>query len=153
LSDQSLPATAPPRALSAVTWVMLVGVPAALLILTQFLEVGSPTVGAPYDMVTLILLVVAVLDPLPYLWVERAQMKNFRKVKQNEVSRGRFFLSVAIMRMAPVASIYIFGFIVFIIGGELIRMLYFYPIGIAWTFFRWPTEAYREAFFRKLEVS
>ena len=142
-----------PRVLSIVTWAMLVVMPVALLILAQFVKGVGTTAGAPYDMITYILLAVAVLDPLPYIFIERSQINNFRKAKGNEGSRGPFFVNVAIMRMAPVCAIYMFGFVVFLIGGEFLRMLYFYPVGLVWTYFRWPTETYREAFFQRLEVS
>lgn len=151
--DYGTQPVAVPKALPVITWAMLVVMPVFLLVLAQLVTVATPTTGAPYDMITYILLVVAALDPLPYLFIERTQINNFRKAKGNESSRGQFFMHVTIMRMAPVTAIYMFGFFVFIVGGEFMRLLYFYPIGLIWTYFRWPSEAYREQFFRKLEVS
>jgi len=142
-----------PKALPVITWAMLVVMPVFLLVLAQFIAAAPTTSGAPYDMVTYILLVVAALEPLPYLFIERVRINNFRKAKGNEAAKGQFFMHVVIMRMAPVTAIYMFGFFVFLIGGEFMRMLYFYPIGLIWTYFRWPSEAYRQEFMRRLEVS
>jgi len=58
------------------------------------------------------------------------------------------YFMLSIIQMAMVEAIYVYGFIVFILTARLTYMLYFYPIGIAWSFVYWPR---REKYTQLLE--
>ena len=119
---------------------LVIGVVAPILYLViahqMKTRVGQP--GGHTDMVFYILLVVACLEPLLIPLIERFQLSAYRSKNHGTMSPAQLATSMVIIRMAVVASAFIYGLVSFILSGELTRMYYFYPIGAVWMVVHWP---------------
>lgn len=85
-----------------------------------------------------LLLILALIEPAFVPLIVRSEIGKYRSGATKMKSPAHLFLTLGIIQMAFVTAIYIYGFIVFILTAKFTYMLYFYPIGIAWSFVYWP---------------
>ena len=136
------------RVLTIITWAMLVVAPAAYLIIALVLDSQGLGATAGNDVVFYLLFVLALSDPLLAFIIEPSEVSKFKAGKSAAKTSGNLFLSVSIVKMAMVEAVYIFGLVSYLVTGRLDYMLYFYPLGILWTWVHWPR---REKFDRLVE--
>lgn len=98
------------------------------------------------DIVPYMLLPVAAVIPYVLLMVEKLMIQSFRESSDKKNYPGGLFFSLFVIKLAGAQAAFIIGFIVFLLGGEISRMVWFYPIGMIWMYILWP----RENSFRKL---
>ncbi|MEW5796652.1 MAG: hypothetical protein AB1772_09885 [Candidatus Zixiibacteriota bacterium] len=136
------------RVVTILTWAMLVVAPAVYLIIALFVDAKGMQAPAGNDVVFYILFVVALTDPLLAFIIEPSEIGKFKAGKSAAKTAGNLFLTVSIVKMAMVEAVYIFGLVSYLVTGRLDYMLYFYPLGILWSYVHWPR---REKFTRLLE--
>ena len=136
------------RVLTIITWTMLVLAPAVYLVIAWLLDSKGLEAKAGNEMLVYLLLVVAIVEPAFMPIVTRLEVRKFRKGVSQAKSPAQLFLSLSIIHMAVVEAVYIFALICFILTAKFTYMLWFYPIGIAWSYVYWPR---REKFNRLLE--
>lgn len=133
--------------------------------------------GGHVDMMLYILLIVALVLPALSPIIDRSQIAYYRKIylakeekpAQNGIkslidranygvdshtpqgSPMKFFTTLAILKGALVDAVYLFGFVVFFLSGDIIKMLYFYPIGILWTLVHFPRKSQYESLVERLK--
>lgn len=146
--------------------VLFICAPLIYLLLTTYLKI-EPTTGRHNDLMFYILMIIAVVYPTVIPIMEKAQIKMFHKnkatttqpkysIKQLSYANKRkstpsgLYLIMFIIRASLVESSFLFGLVVYMIAGDLMRMLYFYPIGIAWTIVYFPTKKRCEKFLEKV---
>jgi hypothetical protein len=120
-----------------IAFAMFVGSPIAYLIIAFVIE--RPLVaGGEYDMLFRIILIVAMVQPLLAFVVERSQVRAFRARRQKEMTASQLLVTLAINKAAFVSVVFIYGLVVYLLSGDLLRMLWFYPIGAIWSVIHWP---------------
>ncbi|MDH4158238.1 MAG: hypothetical protein OEW00_13285 [candidate division Zixibacteria bacterium] len=105
--------------------------------------------GGEYDMMLYILLIVAMIQPAAYLFIERFHLTIQRQQRPSAMQPDRLFFTLSLIKFAFVEAIYIYGLVVAIISGIANHALYFYAIGIIWTFILWPRRGAYEHFMQK----
>ena len=133
--------------LRILTWVMMVIAPLIYLHIAWLLDTQGLRAKAGNDVLLYLLLVVSLLSPLVIPFVTKGVIQT-EKAKGTQGKAAQLFQTLSIIQMAFIESIYIYGFVVFNVTGEFTYMLYFYPIGIAWSFVYWPR---REKYTQLLE--
>ncbi len=104
------------------------------------------------DLVFWMLLVVAIATPVLLPIVERHQIRNFRQRRDNRPGPGQLLVTLSITSAAWVETVYIFGFIVYLVTGDMLRMLTFWPVGIIWSYVYWPRRSRWEKRLREMEA-
>ncbi len=133
-----------------VAYVLLLAIPMVCLILVYSLDMTSKR-GGEYDMVLYILLLVAMVEPALAFLLEKMQVENYKQSKSPSSSPAQLFTSISIIKLALVESSYLFAMVLFLISGQPINALYFYPIGIIWSVIYWPRMGKFEQFLEKME--
>ena len=131
---------------------MLVFSPIAYAVIGYILDI-EPRTGGEFDMMLYILLMVAIVQPALGKIIARYQVDAFRKNPEAKMTRDQVYLSLAMIEMAFVDAIYLYGLLQVLLTADYNRMLYFYPIGIAWTFMVWPKRSNFEEFVNKMETN
>ena len=90
------------------------------------------------DLVFYILFLFALVEPLLAPVLARMMHNRYRQTSSTQMQPAQFFTTLSIIKMSLVESIYIFGLVVYLISGDVLKMLWFYPIGVIWTFVLWP---------------
>ncbi|MCP4603450.1 MAG: hypothetical protein GY847_23515 [Proteobacteria bacterium] len=104
------------------------------------------------DMVAYILLIVALAQGALVKVIERFQVQSYRKNPQASATPAQFFVTVSIISMAVIESIYLFGLVVFILSGDYLHLARFYIIGIGWTLCYWPRRTKFESFVQEMQI-
>jgi hypothetical protein len=136
------------RVLKLITWAMMVVAPIVYLVVAQVIDSKGIEARAGNEVLLYLLLVVSLLSPLVMPLVTNSVIRSTRAKIGPGVTPAQIFQSLSIVHMACVEAIYIYGFVVFQLTGKFTNMLYFYPIGIAWSFVYWPR---REKYDRLVE--
>jgi hypothetical protein len=126
------------RLLKAASWLVYVVMPIVWLLAAQFLISGGMSPKAGRELVLYLLLAVAIIEPATGLLITRIGIENYRKGKSPSKTPAHLFLSVSVFQMFMVQNIYFFGFIAFLLTDEFKHLLYFYPVGVAWSLVCWP---------------
>ena len=124
--------------LKIITWAMLVFAPAVYLIIASMVRIDPSPSGTPDNLIIYILLIVGVTSPVMGLVIERIQIQAFKTNQNSKMSPANLFFTVSIIKMAMVEAVYIYGLVVYLLTGSFLNLLYFYPIGIIWSFVHWP---------------
>ena len=92
------------------------------------------------------------LQPLTIPLITKVQIQ-FWKISVIEMKdpAGLFF-NLALIKISMIEAIYIYGLVVYILLGDMIKALYFYPIGMAWSVVYWPTRDRFAIFNSRLEL-
>lgn len=125
------------RTAQIITIFMLVVAP--LVYLGIALAVDAPLVTPEAaDLVFWILLIVAIITPALLPVVERYQIRVYRKQGEHRASPVRLMITLSIINAAWIETVYIYSLIVYLVTGDMLRMLTFWPVGIIWSFVYWP---------------
>ena len=128
-------------------WGMLIVAPIVYLIVVDLISAGIEA-RAGNDLLVYLLLVVSVAQPAAGLVVERIQFSACKRRPQAGMNLISLYFNLSIVKMAMAEAVYVFGFVTFVVTGRSLNMLYFYPIGVAWSFVYWPR---REKYTQLLE--
>ena len=132
---------------------MLIVAPVIYLAIAFFwLQTGEP-IAAEADLAFYIMIIVAALSPLFLPIIEKTQRRNFQQQSNSTMSASQMFTITTLTKLAFVESSHIMGLVIFLVSGDLWRMLVFYAIGICWSFVHWPSEENFRRFLQKSEVT
>jgi len=132
-------------------YALLVAAPVIYLILAYLIPIEEK-VGGEMDMLFYILLIIAIVEPLVLPLIERFQVNSYRAGGTSRMSPGQLLTSMNLIKFALVESIYVYGLVVYIITGDMTKMLYFYPVGIIWSVVYWPRRRAWERLYQIIEV-
>lgn len=132
-----------------ITFSMLVFMPLVFLALMFVVDPPQQS-GGEIEIMLLILLLVGMLQPLTIPIISKIQIQNWLKEESETKSPAALFVMLSIIKSAFIETIYIYGLIVYFLSGDIIKALYFYPVGIAWTVVHWPTRRRFENFVSRL---
>lgn len=104
------------------------------------------------ELVSFMLLPFAAITPFVFPMLEKAQIRMYRKSSGRKQTPGQLFFSMLMIKFSLAHAAFIYGMIVFFLGGGISRMLYFYPIGMIWAFIFWPRERDFKKFLEQLEA-
>ena len=130
-----------------ITWAMMVVAPLCYLFIAFQFDAQGIQAKAGNDLLIYLLLAIGLLSPLVIPVVTKGVIQAERRKGWQEPP-AQLFQRLSIIGMAMVEAIYIYGLVVFLLTGKFTNMLYFYPIGIVWSFIYWPK---REKYDRLLE--
>lgn len=105
------------------------------------------------DIIVAVLLAYSAFAPLSLLVIRKAIVRNYLSGKSMNVSPEQLWFKLFIIRAAVSGGIFAFGFLVYFLSGNVIQMLYFYPIGFAWSIVHWPTRDRFQQFLNELKQS
>ena len=138
------------RPVILLTFFNLVVAPLIYFFVAFFMKIPLKT-GGEQEMLLYILLIVGMVQPVVLPFIEKMQINNYRKNKNSAMSPYQLFTTISIIKMAMIEAVYLYGLVVYFLSGDLTRMLYFYPVGIIWTFIYWPRRDKYERFTKSLE--
>ena len=137
------------RTARIITLAMLIFLPLVFLLVMYIVEIQEQT-GGQIEMMQYILLIVGMLQPLTILIITRVQIQFWQKSVLEKKTPASLFLSLALIKLSMIVAIYIYGLVVYFLSGDMIKALYFYPIGMAWSVVYWPTRDRFENFVNRL---
>ncbi len=138
------------RMVKIMAFLMLVAMPIILLGMT-YLVTPQDSKGGQNDMMLYMLLILSVFQPMVSPFVVRLQVDNYKKNQQSKMTTDQLLSNLNIIKFAFVEAIFLYGLLNYIISGDLMRMLYFYPIGIIWAFIYWPKRSGYENFVERID--
>ena len=130
---------------------LLVAAPLIYLIVALVLSM-PPVVGGEQDMMFYILWIVALIEPAMGLVIERVQVSLYRGRRESAMQPAQLFTSISLIKMAMTEAVYIFGLVVYLMSGDIARMLAFYPLGVIWSLIYWPRQGAVDRFRTRLEA-
>lgn len=117
--------------------ITLVAIPLLGLLVACIMKLDVKS-GGEMDMLFYILLIVAAVEPAVAPLVERFHLKKFRSAGSSRMSSGQLLTSISLIKFALVEAIYIYGLVVYVIVGDIVKMLPFYLVGAIWSVVYWP---------------
>ena len=151
-------------------FVMFVGAPLIYLFMTTETIFQEFSTSGQNDIMFYILLIIALFYPLVIPILEKAfvtahhkrnDVKNKSKWamklqshsnKRNSTPEKLYF-TFFVVKSALVEASFIFGLLIYIVSGDMTRMLYFYVVGIAWSLVVFPTKSRCEKFLEKVSAN
>ena len=130
---------------------LLVVAPAVYLLVACVIQIDLRT-GGEVDMLFYILLIVAIVEPAVAPLIRRFHLNRYRTGGTSRMSPGQPFTSISVIEFVLVELIYIYGLVVYIITGDMMRMLSFYPVALIWSVVYWPQRSAWDKFSRAIEV-
>ena len=131
--------------------VLLIFSPLSYLEVAHILDSGNTTYKDPGIMMPLFL-IIAVLSPFVWRLIEREAIRQENKGKRGFKSPDDAWLKLFIIRATLNQAIFVYGLMIFFFSlYDTQKMLYFYPIGVVWAFFTWPTRKRYENFISQFE--
>ncbi len=141
------------RTVQIITWIILVGLPVVYLVIAWYMRI-TRLAPKEYDQFMIyLLLIVAILLPIMIPVLERSQIKSLRSNPDAILVAGRLFQALSITRAALIEIVYLLGIVTFFITGDLLQMIWFYPIGIIWSILFWPRQAGFQRLIEKLSMT
>ena len=141
------------RTIKIIAIAMLVGAPIVYLVIASVIDMQRPPEGTPDNMIIYLFLMIAIGCPALVPFIVRSQIQTYRSNQnrqKGEMTPANLFFTVSIIGMAFVEASYIYGLVSFLLTGEMVNMLYFYPVGIVWSFVHWPKRDKYEQLLEKL---
>lgn len=132
-----------------ITFAMLIFMPLVFLVLMFIVDPPRQS-GGEIEIMLLILLIVGMVQPLAIPVISKIQIQNWLKEKSETKSPAALFVMLSIIKSSFIEAIYIYGLVVYLLSGDMLKALYFYPVGIAWSVVHWPTRARLENFVNRL---
>lgn len=96
-----------------------------------------------------ILMVLSVIQPSTYLFLEKSYITMFKKNKSTKMTVYNLFFTCNIVKFALIDAIYIYGLVSFFLLGTTDHLWKFYIIGIFWAIIYWPRKTTLENFITK----
>ena len=128
--------------------------PALYLVIASFIRPNQALADTPrgghYALLFYIILTMAILGPLVVPIVERVQVNTWRLGAKRPPER--MYLSLVVLRLAFVEASFIYGFVVYLLTYDFLRLVLFYPIGLIWLAIYWPKRGKYEQFIQMGEV-
>lgn len=128
--------------------------PALYLVIATFIRPEQALLDTPrgghFALLFYMLLTLGIVDPLIVPVLERMQINTWRRLKSR--SADQMYLSLVVLRLAFVEATFIYGFIVYLLTWDFMRLLLFYPIGLIWLAIYWPRREKYEQFIQSGEV-
>jgi len=109
--------------------------------------------GGEIDMLFYILLIVAFVQPAAGLIIERHQVSAYRTRSDTKMTPAQLLTTIMIIKTAIVEAVFIYGLVVYLLSGDLQRMLIFYPVGAVWAAIHWPRREKWTTLIQLLEIS
>ena len=103
------------------------------------------------DIIVTVFLIYGTLAPLVLTVIKKGMATARIREKMKLTSPDRAWFKFSLVQSAVGVSIFAYGFFAYLLSGDIEKMLYFYPIGIVWAFFLWPTRNRYEDFICKIE--
>lgn len=130
---------------------MLVAAPLIYLVVALLVRVPVQ-LGGEMDMMFYILWTLAVIEPAFGLVIARVQLAMYRSRRNSAMSPAQLFTNLSLIKMAMAEAVYIFGLVVYLVSGDIARMLAFYPVGIIWSLVYWPRRSSLGKFRKEMEA-
>jgi hypothetical protein len=130
---------------------LLVVAPVVYLLVACMIQI-DPRTGGEVDMLFYVLMIVAMVQPAAALLIKRFHLNRYRPDGTSRMSPGQLFTSISVIEFILVESVYIYGLVVYIITGHMMRMLSFYPVAVIWSVIYWPRRSAWDKFGRTIEV-
>ncbi len=131
---------------------LLVVAPAVYLIIGNLLTV-EPRSGGEMDIMFYVFIILAVTVPLVLPLIKRIQISRFRQMYQGKTDPASYLTAISLTKMSFIDAVYIWGLVVYLLSGDMFRLLLFYPIGIIWSIIYWPREEKLLKILERLEAS
>jgi hypothetical protein len=141
------------KILKFITWAMMVVAPPVYIVTALLLDPQQPMAPAGDALMIYMLLAIAIVQPLLAPLLARMEITKHKTHHPKGEASGELFLAISVIRMAMVEAVYIYGFVAYLLTGDIMNMLYFYPIGMVWSYFQWPTRQKYENLLEKLSQS
>ncbi len=138
------------RKTKLIAFLLLVLAPVVYLLIA-FLIHPSRQGDGETEMVFYILFVLALFQPAILPVMGQFQIRSYRSSASQGMSPGQLFTSMSIIKYAFIESIYLYGFVIYLISGDIEKMWYFYPLGVIWSAIHWPRQSSWEKFQKSLE--
>lgn len=103
------------------------------------------------NIIMTILLIYGGFAPLVMAVIRRKIVSAYNKGKSKFKSPEDAWSKFSIMQVGVGSGNFAFGLLIYFLSGDIQKMLYFYPIGIVWAIFLWPTRKRYEDFISKIE--
>ncbi len=103
------------------------------------------------DIIVTVFLIYGTLAPLVLSVIKKGMATARIREKMKLTSPDQAWFKFSLVQSAVGVSIFVYGFFAYLLSGDIEKMLYFYPIGIVWAFFLWPTRNRYEDFISKIE--
>lgn len=157
------------RTVQIIAFAMLIGAPIAYIFAAYQLNKELIS-GGEFDIMFYMLFSISMIQPVITPLIEKYQISIFKKNPNSKFvnvseQRGIFtskpeqgtpmglYTIVIIIKCAIVEAIFLYGMVLYFVSGDMTRMLYFYPIGIAWTIVYFPTKAKCLKFLEKVSTN
>ena len=138
------------RTVKIIALAMLVVMPIVFLVIASVMNMQQPPDGTPHDLIVYLFLMIAIASPAFVPVIVRSQIQTFRSSQNSKMTPANLFFTISIMKMAMVEAGFIYGLVVYFLTGEMVTMLYFYPIGIVWSLVHWPRREKYDQLIEKL---
>jgi len=132
------------------TYNLLIAAPLMFLFVAYKLPAESGLKGAMY-LVCGFLLLWSALGPTILPKIKEVQLQQFKDGKLKKMTPSRLYFQRTIIGLSMAVAPYCTGFLVYVIVGGYVQMLWFYPIGIFWSIKLWPRRRAYEEFLQNLE--
>jgi hypothetical protein len=119
-------------------------------VIAWLMNFEPPPEGTPDNMIIYLLLMVAIGSPALVPIIARSQILIFKSSQNSKMTPMNLFFASSLIGLTFVEAAYIYGLTAFILTGEFVNMLYFYPAGIAWSFVYWPKREKYDQLLEKL---
>lgn len=139
------------KTLRAIHFAMLILLPPTYLLIAYMLGSDYYPPGGHNKFMLYVLLIIGAIEPAVAPMIGRLMITGAKKKHLEVSSIAGLFISINIIKLALIEAIYIYGLVVFLLSGDLMKMLYFYPIGIIWTAVYWPQRDKFDRFLRQYE--
>jgi hypothetical protein len=143
------------RKLRLIAWALLVVSPVLYILIGGSLALSGKQLvdmpGGEQRVLVYVLLLVGALSPAVLPAVESFQRKLIRIDGRPSADAARLFTTIGITRLAFVEATYLYGLVVLLITGDFVRMMWFYPVGVFWTWVWWPRRSSQQSFIRAVE--
>ena len=154
------------QVIQIISFSLLIGAPIAYLVVAYFLNKPQQS-GGEFEIMFYILLFLGMVQPLVLPVLEKIQITQFknkssfpsRETENSKISIANahrvgtpmgLFMVLTIIKSAFIEAVFIYGFVVYFLTGDLTKMLYFYPVGLAWAIVYFPTKDRCERFIEKV---
>lgn len=132
-----------------IAFAMLVIMPLVLLAL-MFVVSPPKQSGGEIEIALLILLIVGMIQPLLIPLISRIQIQNWQNENSENKNPAILFFMISLIKFSFIEAIYIYGLVVYLLSGDMLKALYFYPVGIGWSVVHWPMRVRFDNFINRL---
>ena len=130
---------------------ILIIAPLIYIILVYYILKPADNFGPKQEFIFYIFIVLSIVQPLAYNFIERIQISNFKRTAITRMTSEKLYTTFSIIKFAFVESIYIYGLVEYILTGDKFHFLIFVIIGLCWTAFVWPRREKFVSFLMKVK--